>query len=442
MYWSLKESARNSSNRDDWHQLFRQDIAKPFRAIIDSNITTIIAALILIQFDSGPVKGFAVTLIIGIISSMFTALFMTRYFFAGWVQNPKHKSLSMSQFIGQTHFDFLKQTKKAFAITLVVLVIGAYFFIAQYKTMLGMDFTGGYSLNVELVEKPHMTDYRKAAAEALMAHGASSNDFQIRTLSKPTQLRIQLATSLEEKGHPFYQMPENYPEGKFAFEYQKNPRITWVVNSLAEAGLNVVPTQFDKLSSQWTVISGQFSDTMRNNAIIGLVIALATILLYITFRFEFKFAVGAVVGLAHDVLITLGILAIFKAMGFAVQIDLQVVGAIMTIIGYSLNDTIIVFDRIREDIRLLRKMPFNEIVNHALNVTLSRTIMTSGTTLLVLLSLVLLGGHSIFAFSLVMTIGVVVGTLSSLFIASPIMLYIHNREVKKLEEQMNPRKAS
>ena len=180
-------------------------------------------------------------------------------------------------------------------------------------------------------------------------------------------------------------------------------------------------------------MSGQFSHAMRNNAIIALVAALLAILVYITIRFEFKFAVGAVAGLAHDVLITLGLLAFFHYLGFAVQIDLQVIGAIMTIIGYSLNDTIIVFDRIREDMRLMRKMKFSEIINHALNVTLSRTIMTSGTTLIVLIVLVLLGGQSIFAFALVMTLGVVIGTLSSLFIAPPVLLYLHNREVKEEE---------
>jgi SecD/SecF fusion protein len=414
---------------------------KAFSAIIDSNITTIIAALILIQFDSGPIKGFAVTLIIGIISSMFTSLFMTRYFFAGWVQNPKNKTLSMSQFIGQTNFDFLKHTRTAVIASIAIMLIGAFFFFGQYKTMFGMDFTGGNSLNIELVEKTGTVNYRHETAEALLAHGASSNDFQIRTLSKPNSLRIQLATSMDEKGHPFYQMPEAYTEGKFAAEYQKNPRIVWVINALKDAGLEVNPAQLDTLDDNWTAISGQFSETMRNNAVIGLIIALASILIYITFRFEFKFAVGAVVGLAHDVLITLGILAIFKAMGLPVQIDLQVIGAIMTIIGYSLNDTIIVFDRIREDMRVLRKMKFRDIINHALNVTLSRTIMTSGTTLLVLLSLVLLGGQSIFAFSLVMTIGVVVGTLSSLFIASPVMLYVHNREVAKLEEDLKTRRT-
>ena len=142
------------------------------------------------------------------------------------------------------------------------------------------------------------------------------------------------------------------------------------------------------------------------------------------------------VGLIHDVVITLGIMALFHKLGFAVQIDLQVIGAIMTIIGYSLNDTIIVFDRIREDTKLFRKMSFVDIINHSLNVTLSRTLMTSGTTLLVLFTLVLLGGQSIFAFSLVMTIGVLVGTLSSLFIASPVMLYFHNRELQKQEKEV------
>lgn len=400
---------------------------KAFSAIVDSNITTIIAAIILIQFDSGPIKGFAVTLIIGIISSMFTALFMTRYFFAGWVQNPEHKALTMSQFLGRTKFDFLGQWKKAAIISLIAMLLGTYFFITERKTLFGMDFTGGYSTIVEVVEQPNNPNYRVEAANALLAQGATSNDIQIRELSKPNQLRIQLARGIEEKGHPFYQMPETV-DGKFTYDYQQNPRITWVVNALKDANLEIVPSQLPHLQDNWTVISGQLSDAMRNNALIGLAIALFCILVYITIRFEFKFAIAAVVGLVHDVIITVGILALFHWLGMPVQIDLQVIGAIMTIIGYSLNDTIIVFDRIREDLHIMRKMKFSEIVNHALNVTLSRTIMTSGTTLLVLLALVLLGGKSIFAFSLVMTIGVLVGTASSLFIAAPVLLYFHNRE--------------
>ncbi len=405
---------------------------KAFSAIIDSNITTLIAALILIQFDSGPIKGFAVTLIIGIISSMFTALFMTRYFFAGWVRNPEHKQLTMAQFLKETHFDFLGQAKKAFVISLILMTIGTFFLIEERKTIFGMDFTGGYSLTVDLEEQSSHPDYRLEAINAFLDHGASRRDFEVRELSRPNQLRIQLGTSMDEKGHPFYQMTDvNSAEGPYTYEYQRDPRLNWVVDTLQSSNLKVAPSELSSLQKNWTIMSGQFSDAMRNNAILALGAALISILLYITFRFEFKYAVGAVAGLIHDVIITLGILALFHAMGFPVQIDLQVIGAIMTIIGYSLNDTIIVFDRIREDIKILRRMKFKDIINHALNVTLSRTVMTSGTTLLVLLTLVLLGGQSIFAFSLVMTIGVVIGTLSSLFIASPVMLYFHNREVQQ-----------
>jgi len=244
-----------------------------------------------------------------------------------------------------------------------------------------------------------------------------------------------MGISMEEKDHPFYLMPEVENEGKYAYSYESNPRLTWVVNSLASSGLEIQNSQIDHLDSNWTVMSGQFSDAMRNNAIMALSLALLSVLIYITMRFEFKFALGAVIGLLHDVLITLGILALFHKLGFPVQIDLQVIGALMTIIGYSLNDTIIVFDRIREDTKLLRKMKYTDIINHSLNITLSRTLMTSGTTLLVLLTLVILGGKSIFAFSLVMTIGVLIGTLSSLFIASPVMLYFHNREQQKLARE-------
>ena len=403
---------------------------KAFSAIFDSNITTIMAAFILIQFDSGPIKGFAVVLIIGIISSMFTSLFVTRYYFAGWVKNPQHKSLTMSKFFNTTHFDFLAQTKKAVIISIIVMLLGSYLLVEQRHTIFGMDFTGGYSLTVNLEEKPN-TNYRLEATNALLAAGASTNDVQIRELSRPNQLRIQLGISTEQKGHPFYQMPEKTQQAAVTYPYQDNPRISWIVDSLAKQNLAVQKSELPDLERDWTVMSGQLSDTMRNNAIIALFLALVGVLIYITFRFEFKYAVGAVVGLVHDVIITLGIAAMFHKLGFPISIDLQVVGAIMTIIGYSLNDTIIVFDRIREDIKIYRKMKFKDLINQSLNVTLSRTVMTAGTTLLVLLTLVLFGGASIFGFSLVMLIGIFVGTFSSLFIAAPVMLYFHNREVEQ-----------
>jgi SecD/SecF fusion protein len=406
---------------------------KAFSAIIDSNLTTVIAALILLQFDSGPIRGFAVTLIIGIVSSMFTSLFMTRYFFAGWVQNPKNRELKMAEWISSTNFDFLKWAKPAFIISGIFLMVGAGVLAKEWKSIFGMDFTGGYSLVVDLNEHPAAKEsYRELVAKALLSKGLTTREFQIRELGRPNLLRIQLGVSVEEQNKPFFGMPLELTESAtgFAFEYQKNPRIIWLLDTLATQGLQVKESEFPMLASGWTHMSGQFSDAMRNNAIAALGLSLLAVLLYIAIRFEWKFAIAAVLALLHDVVLTVCVIGVAHSIGMPVQIDLEVIGAIMTIIGYSLNDTIIVFDRVREDMRLMRKKSFSEIINHALNTTLSRTLMTSGTTLLVLLSLVIFGGSSIFGFAFVMTMGVFLGTLSSLFIASPILLYLEERGAK------------
>lgn len=408
---------------------------KAFSAIVDSNLTTIIAALILIQFDSGPIKGFATTLIIGIVSSMFTSLFATRFYFSGWAQTAKDKTLTMVRLIGDTNFDFLRWARFAIIASLIFIVAGMGLLYEQRATMFGMDFTGGYSISMDL-EETEGRNYRSEAIQALLSAGLEQSEFLVQELSRPSQLRVQLGISLEEEERPFYGMPKELEDQQFTHEYQRNPRLVWIVNALAAKDLRVEEWQLDRLDNNWSEMSGQLSDAMRNNAIIALTCALAAILIYITFRFEFKYGIGAVIALAHDVLVTLAAMAALHALGWPVQIDLQVVGAIMTIIGYSLNDTIIVFDRVREDVRVLKKLTFPEIVNHALNVTLSRTVMTSGTTLMVLVALVLFGGASIFTFSLVMTIGVLFGTLSSLFISAPIMLYFHNREVEKQEKAL------
>ncbi|MGE3953657.1 MAG: protein translocase subunit SecD [Parachlamydiales bacterium] len=411
---------------------------KAFTAIFDSNITTIIAAFILLHFDAGPIKGFAVTLIIGIVSSMFTALFMTRTFFASWVQNPKHTELKMRNFFKETRFDFLSKTRIAIIASIALMIAGAGMLYVERGSIFGMDFTGGYALNVSVEERAGV-DYRQEALKALVAAGAPAKEVQVRELNRPTQLRIQLGTGLEQPGKPFAALPSEVPADQVVFPYQANSRITWVVDTLQAAGLTLKPDTLTRLTSEWSVISGQFSDTMRNQAIFGLGLALFAILVYITIRFEFKYAVSALVALTHDVVITIGAMAILHAMGLPVQIDLQVIGALMTIIGYSLNDTIIIFDRIREEGRLLRKLAYPDLINHSLNATLNRTIMTSLTTLLALIALVTFGGSAIFGFALVMTLGVVFGTFSSLFIACPTLLYFHSREARR--ENNAPSKA-
>jgi SecD/SecF fusion protein len=403
---------------------------KAYTAIVDSNLTTLIAALILLNFDSGPIKGFAVTLIIGIISSMFTALFLTRYFFAGWVQKSANKKLNMRNFISSTRFDFLKYTRVTMIVSTVIVLVGGAFFFAQKESMVGMDFTGGYALTVEL-EPSSENQYRQKVEQALVASGANSQEFQIRELTPSNHIRLFLSKNLTQKNRPFYRMPVEI-EGKVgSYSYESNPKIVWVVNALQSKGLSVTPQSLDHLEANWTEVSGQMSSTMRNHAIAGLILALICIMIYITFRFEFKYAISATICLIHDLIFTVAVMAILHGLGVPVQIDLITITALMTIIGYSLNDTIIVFDRIREDLRVLRKSPFPVIINHALNVTLSRTLMTSGTTLLVLIPLVALGGSTIFGFALVMMIGVIFGTLSSLFIAAPLMQYFHGREQRK-----------
>lgn len=406
---------------------------KAFSAIIDSNITTIIAALILLQFDSGPIKGFAVTLIIGIASSMFTALFMTRFFFAGWVKNPKNKALKMANLIKKTHFNFLKYGKVSIYSSIAVILAGGYLLVAERSTMLGMDFTGGYSVSLE-VEAKGEQNYRAKVEKALYGAGATAQDVQVRALSPSNIIKILLGRSLDQARRPFAHMPLENNDKDVKYLYENNPRLVWVVDALQKEGLSITPQSLKTLDSHWTSISGQMSTAMRNNALIGLAVALLCILIYITFRFEFKYAISATLGLAIDVGITLAFMTILHALGTPVQLDLNTIAAIMTIIGYSLNDTIIIFDRIREDLKHMRKHSFKDVVNHALNVTLSRTVMTSGTTLVVLLALLFLGGSAIFGLSLVMVIGVVFGTFSSLYVAAPLLLFFDKKEKAKAEK--------
>ncbi len=403
---------------------------KAFSAIIDSNITTLIAAVILLNFDSGPIKGFALTLIIGIVSSLFTALFVTRYYFSGWVQNPKNQILKMSAWISPKNFNFLKYTRMTVIVSGVIILVGGYLLFAQRHTIFGMDFTGGFAVNLELKEQPG-TNYRQAIEQALIKQGAKPQDFQIRELTPSNHVRIFLSTSMEQPGRPFFGMPIAYDLKEVSYPFENNPKLVWIVGALNQSHLAVTQESLAHIDRDWIQVSGQISNSMRNNALIGLMIALACILVYITVRFEFKYAISATIGLAHDVVFTLAILGILHVLKVPVQIDLNTVAALMTIIGYSLNDTIIVFDRIREDVRLIKKRSFSELINQSLNTTLSRTLMTSGTTLLVLLPLVLLGGSTIFGFALVMSIGVIFGTLSSLFIAAPLMQYFHNKELQK-----------
>lgn len=398
----------------------RAGYKKAFTAILDSNVTTVIAAIILLNFDSGPIKGFAVTLIIGIATSMFTALFMTRYFFMGWVQNPNNKELKMANLIKGANFNFLRYGKMAIGASLAVILVGGYLLTANKSSILGMDFSGGFALTVDV--KPNEAgDYRNQVEKALEKAGLTSQEFQVRELSPSNSLKLLLSTNLDQDGKAFAGMPLDLNLSDAEYGYENNPRITWVVHALEQSGLGLTTASLENLESNWANVSGQMSSAMRSEALIGLGFALLCILIYISIRFEFKYALCATLGLAFDISFTMGFLGLLHLAGVPVQIDLKIVAALMTIIGYSLNDTIIIFDRIRENVRFMRKASFTDVINNALNVTLSRTVMTSSTTLIVLLALIALGGSTIFGLALVMIIGVIYGTLSSLFVAAPML---------------------
>ncbi len=404
---------------------------KAFSAIVDSNLTTIIAAVILLNFDSGPIKGFAITLIIGVVSSMFTALFITRYFFSRWILNPKHKRLTMSNLIKAKNFNFIKYGKSAIFISAILIFCGVYGIIKNKDTIFGMDFTGGYAVIVEL-QKNENENYKLQVISALKNNRVSEQDVQVKEMFPTNIVKIFFGKSMDKINKPFYTMPFAIQTDDPTYKFETNPRLVWLVKTLEKSNINLTQKSLQQLDQNWKSISGQMSETMREQACIGLVLALICILIYITFRFEFKFAISATLGLAFDILITISMLSLLHLIGVPLQIDLNIIAALMTIIGYSLNDTIIVFDRVRDDIKSMRHNTFKEIVNHALNITLSRTLLTSFTTLLVLISLVILGGKAIFGFSLIMAIGIVIGTLSTFFISSTLLIFFQkNEEFKK-----------
>jgi SecD/SecF fusion protein len=411
--------------------------ARAFSAIVDSNVTTVIAALILLNFDAGPVKGFALTLIIGVASSMFTAYFTTRAFLYRWVNKNPLAELKIGKWIESPNIPFLNLSLPIAALSLLITVFGGYSLYKNQSHIYGMDFTGGYSMMIE-ISSHRNGDAKHAVEQALKKASIHQQEMQVRELSHPYNLRIFFAKSLDEQGRPFYGMPLTQEVENLDFNYQTNPRVNFIIDSLQNGGIEIADSSLKEVHFTFKSVSGQMSDAMRKNATLGLMIALLAILVYITVRFEFKYAISATLGLLYDLIVTLSILAALHQIGLPIQIDLNAVAALMTIAGYSLNDTIIVFDRIREDQRLQGRMKFKELVNRSLNVTLSRTLLTSSTTLVVLLCMVIFGGSSIFGFSLLMSIGVIVGTLSSFFISSLLLVLFdgyESRKEKALEEQ-------
>jgi len=365
---------------------------RAFLAILDSNLTTLLTGIILFIFGSGPIRGFAVTLSAGLIVSMYTALVLTRMVFDATVPENRVKPYRMLQMIGATSYDFLARRKPAMLASLAVIVVTWVLFAGRVardrNAVLGVDFTGGASVTLSYVDKADLGDLRKALNDAGITDAA-----------------VQYQSSLES-GDGVLEVKSSFAEIGGA------PMAQRVQLALDEA---MPEKRFQVIGDE--MIGPAVGKDLRNDAIKAVVIALVGMIVYITLRFQFGFALGAIVALAHDVLVTFGI---FTLLGR--QVNLTTVAALLTIVGYSINDTIVIFDRIREDMRLDQRSSFIEIINRAMNQTLSRTLLTTFTTMLAVGALLVFGGGSIRDFALTMIIGMIAGTYSTLFIATPVMV--------------------
>ncbi len=393
-----------------------------FTAIFDANLTTIIAGFILLSFDSGPMKAFAITLIIGIASSMFSSLFMTRVFFTWWAGR-RSRSLKMLDIIGRLAPNFLHRSRQVVGFSISLIVLGSIALALQGSSIVGMEFTGGHVAHLEFVPDRNIC-YRDALGKALASQGANPTDFQIRSLQDNHHVRVCLRPQISEMAQALS------PNLQTASSLGQSPELSWLTSALESTPLHLNPATLPFLHDSFSSMSPQFSQHVQQQAILALLLAFLGIFLYLTFRFTRSYALSALLCLIHDVAISLGFVALARYLGMPLQLDLHAVAALLTIVGYSLNDTIVVFDRIREMQRKNRTSSFPDLVEKAIRDTLSRTVMTSFTTLLPLLALLLLGGATIFNFAFIMAVGVIFGTISSLFIAGPLLLFFEKKQYR------------
>ncbi len=368
---------------------------KAFSAIFDSNITTLITAVILFWQATGPIKGFAVTLTMGIIASMFAALVVTRNLFdwavtLGWI-----KTISMTNLINATNFDFISKRKPAITFSILVMIGSLALFAIRGEKNFGVDFKGGDRLVLEAGgPRPTDNEVRMALAQIKITDTVVQTEKSAAKEFLTVRSPADTSTAISEH------LQKTFPDAKFT-----------------EQGVEKV----GKL----------VGDELARKSLIALGLGIIGIFIYVTIQFEMSFAIGAIVALLHDVIITIGIFALAGR-----EMSLIIVGAILTIAGYSINDTIVVFDRIREGIKAGRSGSVAEIMNRSINETLSRTILTGGTTLLTTLGLYLLGGPVLNDFAFTIIIGVLVGTYSSIYIAAPIVLWWSGKGGHKLRTEI------
>ena len=398
-----------------------------FSAIFDSNLTSIITGIILYVFGTGPIRGFATTLIIGICCSFFTAVFLTRLVYENRLKHDKWTKQNFStrvsrNFMTNKNFAFMSSYKTSFtAFGVVILIMLGSFFVRGLSK--GIDFTGGRNYVVVLEKqtepeqvKEALTPLFKGATVNALALGTDGKTIRISTNYKIESNNPAIDNEVEDILYKGLHGAGLVTQG--SVEAFKNPDV--------RAGGSIVSS---------TKVGPAVAKDITHGAIISVLFALAAIFVYILVRFRnVAFSVGSTVALAVDATIVIGFFSLlWDVVPFSLEIDQTFIGAILTVIGYSINDKVVVFDRIRENLTLHKKMNLQELFNKSLNETLARTINTSFSTLIVLLCIFCFGGESTRSFSFAMLLGVIFGTLSSIFMAAPVAYLTLGRKIKHEE---------
>lgn len=394
--------------------------ANAFSAIFDSNLTSIITGVILLLFGTGPIKGFATTLIIGIICSFFTAVFLTRLvFIAGEKSKPFQNltfttSLSRKMFTN-THFNFLGARKISFTVVgvMIVLIVGSFFLRGLNQ---GIDFSGGRNYVVQF-DHPVKTHELQTKLAPLF-NGAQVS---VITIDDDTKVRITTNYKIDSDD-------ENIDNEITDILYTG---LKDEIGSMSKADFSTTNENIGIMSSQ--KVGPTVANDMRTDAVIAVLLSLVAMFLYILVRFRnVAFSLGALAAVAFTAFTIIGFYSLFWGVfPFAMEIDQSFIAAILTVIGYQINDTVVVFDRVRENVGLYPKQNFGTTINLSVNSTLGRTVMTSASTLLVLLCIFILGGDAIRSFTFAMIFGVIIGTLATMFVAAPVAYLTDSRKNKK-----------
>ena len=427
IYERIKEELRSGKGIS---LAIKEGFSKAYSAIIDGNLTTIITGIVLFVFGNGPVQGFATTLIIGIVTSFFCAVFITRLLIE-WIV-AKRGSISFSykwseNFLNNTHFDFLRVRKTAYIVAGAVIVLSGVS-LAVRKLNLGAEFTGGRAYVIRFDNAVSAEEVRENVEKAFTEYAsdadAASISSEVKQFGKENQMRIVTQYKNDDTSDEATAEVEQiiYNAVKPLYSYD----ITFEQFRNTQSDENGI-VNADK-------IGPSIASDMTWNAIYSVLFSLLAIGLYITFRFKrWQWATGATAALAINALFIIGVFSmLYGFLPFNLEVNQACIAAILTIIGYAINDTVVVFDRIREYLGLYPKRTLRENVNNAINSTLSRTINTSGTTLVTLLAIFFFGGETIRGFIFALIIGVVVGTIATIFIATPIAYDLMTKHDKKL----------